>query len=70
MHFDDFHDFGGRYHEALDFFIEFSFLSRAQRGLRQPNAEKTMDDRTWLLRPIPSSARGGPRQKSRNSNGF
>ena len=45
VHFDDFHDFGGRYHEALDFFIEFSFLSRAQRGLRQPNAEKTMDDR-------------------------
>ena len=45
MHFDDFHEFGGRYHEALDFFIEFSFLSRAQRGLRQPNPKKTMDDR-------------------------
>ena len=49
MHFDDFHDFGGRYHEALDFFIEFSFLSRAQRGLRQPNAEKTIYDRTSYL---------------------
>ena len=48
MHFDDFHDFGGRYHEALDFFIEFSFLSRAQRGLRQPNPRITIDDRTWV----------------------